>query len=316
MKITSELKTGIVALVAIGAFIWGYSYIKGKDLFNSNRYFYAEYDNVQGLEPSGAVTINGFKVGKVDEVYFHPKKVGKLVVKFSLDNSYKFSKKSTAQIYSPDLISGKAINLLASYDGTTAVSGDTLQGSIDAGLLGSLSSQIQPLQGKLQNLSTNANQLLKGLNNILDDSGQANLKKSFASLSTTLQSFNGTSNSLNKLLSKNGKLDSILTNATTASLNLAKLTDSLNNANLKATISKLENTLTSFNSILAKVDKGEGSIGKLLKDEGLYKNLEGASKEMEELLKDFKEHPKRFVHFSLFGKKAKPYKETAEDSKE
>ena len=113
------------------------------------------------------------------------------------------------------------------------------------------------------------------------------------------------------MLSDNGKIDSILTNATTASNNLVSLTDSLNNANLKVTIKKLETTLNNFNGILASLEKGEGSMGKLLKDDGLYKNLEGATKEMEELLKEMKLNPKRFVHFSLFGKKPKEYKPEA-----
>lgn len=312
MKISSELKTGIIALIAIVAFIWGYSYLKGENLLDSSRYFYAEYDNVQGLETSGIVTINGLKVGGIDQIYFHPKKIGRIVVRFSLDDPYEFSNESVARIYSPDFISGKSIKIMPVYGGNIAKSGDTLRGNVEAGILGAINDQIAPLQTKVESFVINADTLLQGLNSILDPRGQENIKESLNKLNSTLTSFNNSSKSLDNMLGKNGKIDSILTNATTASANLVSLSDSLTNANLKSTALKLESTINNFNSILKKVDDGEGSLGKLLKDEGLYQNLEGATKEMEELLREMKLNPKRFVHFSLFGKKAKPY--TSKDS--
>ena len=311
-KLSRELKTGIIALGVIAIFVWGFSFIKSKNLFENNRYFYAEYDNVQGLSPSAPVTINGLKVGTINAIYFHPEKTGRLVVKFSLDNSFKFSKNSIAQIYSPDFISGKSIKILTSFDGAVAVKGDTLKGNVEAGILGALNDQIAPLQAKVESFLVNADTLLGGFNAIFDKESQTNIKQSLAKLNATLSTFKNTSKSLDNMLASNGKIDSILTNATTASANLVNLSDSLNNANLKETIKKLETTLTNFNGIITSIENGEGSLGKLLKDEGLYTNLEGASKEMEELLREMKLHPKRFVHFSLFGKKPKPYKSTQE----
>lgn len=315
MKISSELKAGIIVLIAIGMLIWGYSYLKGENLFDSSRHFYAEYSDVQGLEGASSVTINGLKVGKIDAIYFHPKKAGKIIVRFSLQNPYTFSNESVAQIYSADLIGTKAVKIIPKYGGVAAKSGDTLSSSVDLGLVGNLGDKIMPLESKISSFLTETDVLLKGFNQVLDNDGKNNLKQSLAKLNSTLTSFNAASKSLNSMLAKNGKLDSVLTNASTASLNLANLTDSLNNANLKSSALKLEKTLNSFNTILADIEKGEGSVGKLLKDEGLYKNLEGASKEMEELLREFKVNPKRFVHFSLFGKKQKPYKETKDSVK-
>ena len=308
MKISRELKTGIVVLLALALFYWGFGYLKGENFLEKSRTFYAEYDNVQGLEPSATVTINGLKVGNIESIYFHPQKRGAIIVKFSVENDIKFSKNSIAQIYSPDFISGKSIKILPNYDSNNAVSGDTLSGNIEAGILGSLNDQIAPLQSKLDNFLVNANTLLEGFNTIFDKEGQTNLKQSLSKLNATLSTFKNASSSLNTMLAENGKIDSILSNANVASNNLAGLTDSLNNANLGNTIKKLETTLNNFNTILANVEKGEGSLGKLMKDDNLYKNLEGASKEMEELLREFKLNPKRFVHFSLFGKKQKKYK--------
>ena len=315
-KISRELKTGIIAVLTIAVFIWGFSFIKGSNLFDSSRHFYAEYDNVQGLSVSAPVTINGLKVGVVDKIYFHPKKVGVLVVNFSLNNDFEFTKNSIAEIYNPDFISGKSIKILPAFDGTNAVSGDTLNGKIEAGILGALNDQIAPLQSKVTSFLTNTDTLLVGFNAIFDQKTQGNLREAIASLNTTLSTFKTASKSLNTMLAENGKVDSILTNATTASHNLVSLTDSLNQSQIKQTVQRLQGTIEKFNGILATIEDGDGTIGKLLKDEGLYDNLEAASKEMEELLYELKVNPKRFVHFSLFGKKAKAYKPEEEEIKE
>lgn len=306
-KLSKELKTGIIAILVIALFIWGFSFIKGLNLFDSNRIFYAEYDNVQGLSPSAPVTINGLKVGTISQIYFHPEKVGRLVVKFSLESKFNFSKNSIAQIYSPDFISGKSIKIITSFTGNNAVSGDTLAGNVEAGILGALNDQIAPLQSKVERFLINADSLLIGFNNVFDKESQVNLKESIAKLNGSLTTFKNASRSLDNMLAEDGKIDSILSNATLASGNLVKLSDSLNGANIKSTINKLETSLNNFNGILADMNDGKGSMGKLLKDEGLYKNLEGASKEMEELLREMKLNPKRFVHFSLFGKRPKQY---------
>lgn len=307
-KISRELKTGIIAVITIAMFIWGFNFIKGINLFDSGRKFFVEYKNVQGLSVSAPVTINGLKVGTVDRIYFHPNKVGVLVVGFSLENDFQFTKNSIAEIYSPDFISGKSIKIQPAFTGENAVSGDTLNGKIEAGILGALNDQIAPLQKKITSFLSNTDTLLVGFNAVFDQQTQGNLREAIASLNNTLSSFKTASRSLNGMLAENGKVDSILTNATTASHNLVSLTDSLNQSQIKQTVQKLQGTVTSFNAILADMENGNGSIGKLLKDEGLYDNLEAASKEMEELLFELKVNPKRFVHFSLFGKKPKAYK--------
>ncbi len=309
MKLSRELKSGIVAIVIIGVFIWGYSFMKGQNLFNSSpRTYFAEYNNVQGLNTASAVTINGLQVGKVVDIAFNPNKKGTLIVEFGVDNDFQFSKNSIAKIYSASLMGGQSLAIVPSFEGKKAVSGDYLNGEIESDIFSSVGEKLNPLQAKLENVIVSADSLMLGLNQTLNADTRKNLKATFANLNATVANFKKASVSLDALLLENkDKLGTSLTNLEVATENFVKLSDSLVNANLGQTIKKIQSTISSFDAVIAGIDRGEGSIGKLMKDEGLYNNLESASKEMEELLREMKLHPKRFVHFSLFGKKAKEY---------
>lgn len=309
MKISRELKTGVVAIAIIALFIWGYNFMKGQNLFDSSpRTYFVEYNNVQGLNAASAVTINGLQVGKVVDITFDPQKKGTLIVEFGVNNDFKFTKNSTAKIYSASLMGGKSLAVVPSYEGENAVSGDYLKGEIESDIFSSVGEKLNPLQAKLENVIVSADSVLLGLNQTLDADARRNLRQTFSNLNTTVANFKKSSVSLDQLLAENkDKLGESLSNVEIATDNFAKLSDSLVNANLGQTIKKLQSTIASFDNVIAGIDRGEGSIGKLMKDEGLYNNLENASKEMEELLREMKLNPKRFVHFSLFGKKAKEY---------
>ncbi len=315
LKLSRELKTGIVAIVIISLSFWGYSFLKGQNLFNSSpRTYFAEYNNVQGLNTASSVTINGLQVGKVVNIVFNPNEEGTLIVEFGVDNDFKFSKNSKAKIYSASLMGGQSLAIVPSFEGENAVSGDFLKGEIESDIFSSVGEKLNPLQAKLENVIVSADSLMLGLNQTLNADARKNLKSTFANLNATVANFRKSSVTLDALLSENKeKLGSSLANVEIATDNFAKLSDSLANANLGQTIKKLQSTITSFDAVIAGIDRGEGSIGKLMKDEGLYNNLENASKEMEELLREMKLNPKRFVHFSLFGKKAKEYNPKEEE---
>lgn len=311
MKINKEVKTGIIALLIIALFIWGFNFLKDKNLYDNSRTFYAEYTNVQGLVIDAPVTISGLKVGKVSKITFSNNKKGILIVHFNLSNKIKFSKNSIAQIYSPDFISGKSLKISIANDSDEfAIDGDTLIGEIDSGILGMINEQIAPLQSKVESFVVNTDSVMQNLNQVLSDENQKNLKMALHSLRLTLEKFNSVADRADILLKSNdSKFDSILNNANTAMQNFSQISDSLQKANLGGTITKLEYTLDSFNNLLDSIESGRGTIGKLMKDEGLYNNLEKATKELEELLRDVKLHPKRYVHVSVFGKKDKGYQE-------
>ncbi|MCF6296010.1 MAG: MlaD family protein [Flavobacteriaceae bacterium] len=307
MKISREVKTAVLVISGILLFIFMFNYLKGENILDSSRTFYAVYDNVEGLASSTPVTINGLTVGKVQEIGFTNDGSGKIKVKLLVDSDFKFSKNSKAELYEAGLIGGKAIAIVPAFDNAkNAKKGDYLEGTVKAGLTALVNQRLTPLQEKIETMMVSADSLLTNINTVFDVQTKANLKKSIAELSTTIESFKNTSVSINKLITDNQeKLTSTLSNVDNISTNLLKITDSIANANLGETIKSLQLTINNFDKILSSIEKGEGSIGKLLKDDALYNNLKGASKEMEELLRDIKLHPKRY--FRILSKKEIPY---------
>lgn len=315
MKISREIKTAILVLGAIGLFIWGYSFLKGRNLFDNSTRYYVEYDNVEGLTMSSTVTINGLVVGKVSKIELDNVS-GKLKVELLMTQNVDISKNSIAKIYSPGLLGGKSIMIDPIFGETIyAESGQTLKGEVVQDMTEKLAGQIAPLQQKVEEALANLNTMLASVNNIMDENTQASLKSAVNQLDGTLTGANTLMATTNKLVaSTQPKLDGTLSNINTMSSNFASLSTDLKALDIKSTFANLDNATANMDKIMGDIQNGKGSVGKLLKDEQLYSNLEGASKELEGLLRDLKEHPKRYVHFSLFGKKATPYQETKEEA--
>ena len=309
MKISKEVKTAILVISGIVLLIFGFNYLKGRNLLDASRTFYTEYENVEGVIPSTPITINGLNVGKVTDIRFKNDGSGKLQIEFVVNNDFNFSKNSKAELYETGLIGGKAIAIVPVMDGApNAKDRDTLQGTIKAGLTELVNQRLTPLQEKIEVMMLGADSLLTNVNDVFDENTKASMRSSIVALNDVVLNFKQTSASLNKLITANQeKLNNTLANVETISQNLSKTTTDLSNANLDDTIKQLQVTIQNFNAISSQIKNGEGSIGKLLKDDGLYKNLEGASLQLEQLLEDMKLNPKRYVHFSLFGKKPERY---------
>lgn len=313
MRLSREVKTSLLILGGIILLIFGYNYLKGQNLLDSARTFYVDYRNVEGLALSTPVTINGLPVGKVMDIKFNEDGSGNLRVRLLVDNDFDFSKNSLAELYEPGLIGGRAIAIVPAFDGAEkAKNGDVLKGDVKPGLSELVSQRLNPLQQKIEKMMLSADSLLVNINGIFDEETKNNMKQSIAGLNQTISNFKTTTDILNQTISGNqGKIDNMINNADRATSNLAEVTESLKDSNLDETIKNFESTIASFDVIMADMKSGKGSIGKLLNDEGLYNNLEGASLQLEQLLQDMKLNPKRYVHFSLFGKKPKEY--TPED---
>jgi phospholipid/cholesterol/gamma-HCH transport system substrate-binding protein len=308
LKLSREVKTGILAIGAILLFIFGYSFLKGTNLLENHRTFYVKYQNVEGLAKSAPVTINGLKVGKVTNIGF-ANKTGGLVVEFTVEQDFDFSRNSLARIYSSGLIGGKSLGIFPEYDqANIAKSGDTLKGEIEKGMLDAMTERLGPLEAKVQSTLGLVDTLLINMADVIDEDTRINLKKTIASLTETSEQFKGISKNMNSLLSDNkGKLDRTFANFDITTQNFAKLSDSLAQIETGKMVADIESVTSQLNELVSKINSNEGSVGKLLKDEELYDNLTGASKQLEQLLEDMKLNPKRYVHFSLFGKRPKEY---------
>lgn len=315
MTLKREIKTAILAISAILLFIWGYSFLKGKDLFTNYKTFYVEYDNVEGLASSTPVTLNGLIIGKVSSITLD-ENTGKLIVELQLKTDFPISKSSVATIYEPGFIAGKQIAIYPNFsDKTLALDGQKLKGTIQLGLTASVGEKLVPIQEKMKKLMLNADNLITGLNNVLDNNGQEDLKNSLAALSKTTVEFHKASLSLNTILDDNKvQIKGVVSNFNKISSNFTKISDSLNKADLGKTAKSLQKTLNDVDVIMANLQAGKGTMGKMLNDEDLYKNLDRTTKELELLLQDVRLYPTRYVNVSLFGKKNKPYVAPVNDS--
>ena len=308
MKLSREIKTGIIVIGGILLFILGFSYLKSSPIFDDSKTFYVVYDHVGGLQPGTQVSINGFSVGKVNDIRFKDSS-GKLLVTFSVDKSFEFSKNSLAELYDTGIIGGKGIQIQPVFDGAPpAKDGDTLPSSTRPGLTELVQQKLTPLQLKIEGAVTNADSLLLNFNQVLDEATKQNLRETISGLKELVSSFQETSNGLNDLLADNrSRIDSTLDHIGQVSANLASLSDTLATSGLGQTIASLESTLGHLNTVLARMESGEGTMGRLLKDDSLYTNLNDASRQLDLLLQDFRLNPKRYVNVSVFGKKQKEY---------
>ncbi|PKQ44000.1 MlaD family protein [Confluentibacter flavum] len=306
MKISKEVKTAILVILGISLFIFGFNYLKGKNLFESTDVYYTKFD-YNALTKASTVTVNGNVVGKIKDIRYDYNS-GKTIVSFTVNDKLKFSKSSIVRMYETGLMGGNGLAIINSFEGETAEYGDMLQSEVEPGLITSLTKNFSGISDNLDMTLRSTDSLINNLNSIVIDDSEEGLKRTIAELNSTLKGFKQLSSSANGLISKNDEnIAVILENFKTTSENLSLLTTELKEAKLGSTVETLNKTITSLNTVLATIENGEGSMGKLLNDEALYNNLKGASKEMEELLRDIKLHPKRY--FRILSKKEIPYSE-------
>ena len=304
MKISREVKTGVLVVLGITLFIFGFNFLKGHNLLESRNLYYTEFD-YNALTKASPVTVNGNNVGKIEDISY-VFETGKTRVSFTVNDQLSFSTESVVKMYETGLMGGNGLAILVSNEGEQAKPGTVLKSTVEFGLVTTLSKSFSGISTDLTSTLQSTDTLMYSLNSLVNDNSEKGLKYTISELNETLKSFKNTSNSVNGIISKNDKnIALLLENFKKISTDLSVLTNDLKESNVGNTVDNLNKTLASLNSVLAKVENGEGSIGKLLKDDALYNNIEGATKEMEELLRDIKLHPKRY--FRVLSKKEIPY---------
>lgn len=309
MKLNKEIKTGIIAVAIISCAIWGFNFLKGKNLLSSSDVYYVLYDNIDGLEEASAVNINGYKIGIVERIALHGTNKEKVLVKFSIEKNIKLPKNSVAEIVPASILAGKALNLNLSEANEFYQPGDTIKGELEIDLLTSLSDELLPIKNKIERLVVSIDSVLT----IFDSERRNSLKGS-------LDNINTITTELEDLLeSENSKLNMILTNVESITGNLknnneqitnilenfSSISDSIEQADVKTTLLNANKALAEFSEIATKINNGEGTVGMLINNDSLYHNLNSLAADIDSLVIDLNENPKRYVHFSLFGKKDK-----------
>ena len=303
MKLSYEIKTAILILSGIILFIIGFSYLKSNDVFVADRIFYAVYDDVEGVSKGTPVTISGFNVGSVQDIKFY-KNTSQLLLKFRVENDFNFSDQSVAQIYETGLIGGKALSVVPKYGQRLAKSGDTLQSSIAPGLTELVNDKLTPLQEKIESMVVSADSVLIGLNSVLNNEAKFEIQSSIKNFSSTVADLKNSAGTLDELLNTNkSQINNIISNVNQTSNELS---------DLSIIVKNLSQSSKSIDKIVNEISNGNGSLNKLIFDDELINSLDAASSNINLLLKDLRLNPKRYVHFSIFGKKNQEYKEDKE----
>ncbi|MDG5491545.1 MlaD family protein [Psychroserpens sp. SPM9] len=310
MKVSREVKTAILVLSGIVLLVFLFNYLKGENLFESPDTYYTEFD-YNALSSSSPVTVKGNNVGKIKNIKYDYN-TGKTRVEFTVDDQLHFSKLSKIRLYKTGLMGGNALAIVISTEGEQAKPGDFLESEVEDDLVSSLTKNFSGVSDNLDSTLKTADSLLINLNGIVADESEDGLKNAIAELNATMKSFKAVSYSVNALVKKNDeKLSSVLGNVDSITKNLSAITSDLQNVKFSKTVAELDKTLASVNALMTSIQNGDGTIGKLLKDEGLYDHLEAASQEMEELIRDIKLHPARYRR--ILSKKEIPYTPPEED---
>ena len=314
MKISRELKIGLVFIASVGIFFWGLNFLKGTDILSKKRFYYAVYDKIDGLDQANAVMVNGLKIGQVNRLSFLPG-TSKIVAELYIKNNIDIPKNSVAHIYGTDLLGSKAVEIILGDDTAFAQSRDTLTALIESSLMNQLNEQVEPLKKKAVALINSVDSVMSVIQSIFNEKTRSSLNTSIENIKKTLQNLEGASSNVNEILkTEKSKINSIMTNLDSITLNLkengdnittiltnfAQLSDSLNNADIPQTLKDANTAINNINDIAEKINRGEGTIGQLFTNDSLYIQLEKSTSNLNKLLEDLRLNPKRYVKFSLF----------------
>jgi len=315
LKFSKEFRIGFLFILATAILVWGFSFLKNKNILYKERVIIAVYKHVNGLNPSNPVYINGVKVGQVGKVYFDPSLDGDIIVQLVFTDKFPVPLNSTARIFSEDLMGSKAVEILLGTGPDYAGNGDTLHADVETTLKDAVNQQILPLKLKAEDLLSSIDTMVVAVQGIFNKDAIEDLNASIKSIRHTFSNLENTTQNLDTLvLLQSGRLSSILYNIDmiTRNLNnnsdeinrvlgnLATLSDTLAHANISGVIQNIDNTFTDLANVLARINKGEGTLGLLINNDQLYKDLQKSAFELNQLIEDIRLNPKRYVRVSVF----------------
>jgi phospholipid/cholesterol/gamma-HCH transport system substrate-binding protein len=319
MKIKREYTIALLVLFSSGLLIFGINYLKGLDLFQQRNVFHVVYRDVSGINSSSPVYYRGFKVGQVIGTTLIPS-TGNIAVSFQLnEDKLLLPRDSKVQLYSADLFT-RALQLLPGTATELALAGDTLMGDSQLSLTDAVGEQIDPLKRKAEGMLANVDTLLSALQRLLNDTTIGDIDASFSSIRGTLEALNRTADRVDHLIAvETTTIQAVLANVRTISANMTSYHDELSSIltnmdsvtsvlagqQVRQAIADLSTSSAKLKELMTSLEAGEGTLGALMTNDTLYRNLDSASRELDLLMEDLRMNPNRYVHLSLFGKKDK-----------
>tara|TARA_B110000240_G_scaffold31828_1_gene34177 strand:+ start:167 stop:1147 length:981 start_codon:yes stop_codon:yes gene_type:complete len=309
-----SVKVGVLSLLTIFLLYFGINFLKGINVMNNGRVFYAYYDNVSGLTEGNSVTVKGYKIGTITKINFDLEKENLLKVTLHVENGINIPLNTIAKIMSTDLMGTKGISLSLGDTSVMSVSGSELASSIESSLQDEVNAQILPLKNKTEQLIGSIDSVMTVITSVLNKDARESLTKSLVSLDHTFSTLSETMLVVDKIVNENEKnISTIMTNFTSISSNLNASNEEIKNiisnfSSISDSLAKADilSTLSSIDKITSKINNSEGSLGQLVNDKELYNNLKDASQELDELIADMKLHPERYLTFSILST-SKPY---------
>jgi phospholipid/cholesterol/gamma-HCH transport system substrate-binding protein len=309
MKLRIEARVGIIGILTILVLIWGINYLKGRNILNRTVTLYAFCQESGGLESSAPVTLNGVKIGYVDQVSLVGDGTPRVQLILKIEQAYQLGQGSVAELYSADLLGTKAISIVSTSSGETLNDQDTIPLRVAPDLVSRLQAGIFPLLNQVGSLSISLDSLVRGMDSLFVNGSLGQILENLAAVSGSLKSSlepgGSLYGSLNNLDSLTGMLSDRRDEMASLISHLSAVSRQLDSAGLGQLAGNLRETSVQLNDLLSQVNSGKGTAGMFLYSDSLYLNLVELSSDLDLLVRDLKDHPKDYVHFSLFGKSDK-----------
>lgn len=297
--LTKEVKIALVTIVGVVILFFGMNFLKGLNLFSSTDDYFIEFKDISGLSSSSPIYADGYLVGTVKDVIYDYTNTNPTKVVVAIDKAMRIPEGSSAEIVS-DMMGNVKVNLLlANNPRSRIMPGQTIRGDVNNGAMGQLSAMIPAVEAMLPKLDS----ILASVNALLADPA---LAQTLHNVETVTQNLTTSSAELNKLMATmNHGVPTMMTKANRVLDNADVLTANLASLDLASTKQQVDNTIASVQQLTNRLNSNDGTLGLLMNDPSLYNNLTSTMRDADSLLVNLRQHPKRYVHFSLFGKKDK-----------
>ena len=315
MKISKEFIIGFVVTASFVILYWGFNYLKGKDIFSNELVYYSIYKDVSGLEKSNPVLVNGLEIGRVRNMSFASSGATDVIVEIVIKTKVDIPVNSVSRIYSSSILGSKAIEIKLGNSNELARPGDTLASQVEESIKDAVSRELQPLKLKAENLMNSIDTVMSMLENLFDKTNRGNIAKSVEHFANSFENLENTTGTLDTLMQgQKTRIERILKNIESISLtlesnqdnfnnilsNLSALSDTLAKARISESLLSASRAMDEFSEIAAGINRGEGSLGMLVKDDSLYIHLQKSARDLDLLLEDIRKNPKKYVKVSVF----------------